>query len=493
MASTKELRRKKSMDADTDVLDVIIVGAGISGIDAAYRLHDDNPALRYVVLERRAQIGGTWDLFRYPGIRSDSDIFTLSLPFEPWHRPEALAQGPDIRNYLVNAARRHHIDEHIRFSTQITDAAWDSCTDTWTVATNAGDRIVGRFLYLATGYYNYDEPYAPTFPGATDFTGPVIHPQQWPDDLDVAGKRIVVIGSGATAVSLVPALARTARHVTMLQRSPSYIVSMPQRQIINPALRKALPAKTAHHIIRARFAAQTAALVHAVHRFPRLGRKVLTAGVRRQLPDSYAIDPHFTPSYNPWDQRLCMVPDGDLFAAITSGTVDMVTDQIERFDASGIELKSGHHLDADIIVTATGLQLLAFGGITLSVDGKTIEPHERFLFKSHLLQGVPNFAWSVGYTNASWTLRADMTARAVAKLLRHMRLQGHTHAYPWLDDPSMPTRPLWDLKAGYVTRAPDALPKAGTRGKWRVRHNYYRDAIDNRFDDVTESMVFGRV
>ncbi|MEE3851702.1 NAD(P)/FAD-dependent oxidoreductase [Gordonia sp. LSe1-13] len=482
--------------ADSDTLyDVIILGAGLSGIDAAYRLAQENPALRYLILERRERVGGTWDLFRYPGIRSDSDIYTLSFPFEPWHRPEALAQGADIRDYVAETAEKHGIAGHIRFGHHVTTCDWDSGSDVWTIAATVDDEprtYRTRFVYFATGYYDYDEPYSPHFAGIDDFTGTVVHPQHWPEDLDYSGKRMVVIGSGATAVSLIPSLARRAAHVTMLQRSPSYIVSMTQTQRFAPLVRKLLPAKAAHQVIRARYAAQTAAMVHGLHRFPNVGRKLLTSGVRKELPDNYPVDVHFNPSYDPWDQRMCMVPDADLFEAITDGSVEMVTEHIDRIDSTGIALKSGRHLDADIIVTATGLNLLGFGGIRIRVDDAEVKPHDRFVFKSHLLEDVPNLAWSVGYTNASWTLRADMTARAVAKLLRYMRSHGYTHAYPHLGEVSMPAQPLWDLKAGYVERAPEALPKSGTHGYWKVRHNYYRDAIDHHTDDIEKSMVFGR-
>ncbi|MCF3937028.1 flavin-containing monooxygenase [Gordonia tangerina] len=479
-----------------DFYDVIILGAGLSGIDAAYRLTQDNPTLRYLILERRERVGGTWDLFRYPGIRSDSDIFTLSFPFEPWRRPEALAQGADIRNYVEHTAEKYGIADHIRFGQHVTAADWDSSTDTWTISATADDASRSyrtRFVYFATGYYDYDAPYTPQLAGIDDFAGTVVHPQQWPDDLDHTGKNIVVIGSGATAVSLIPSLAKSAGHVTMLQRSPSYIVSMSQAQKLNPLIRKLLPPKAAHQVIRTRYAAQTAAMVHALHRFPKIGRKLLTSGVRKELPDNYPVDVHFNPSYDPWDQRMCMVPDADLFEQISAGSVEMVTDHIDRIDATGVALKSGRHLDADVIVTATGLNLQAFGGVRIRVDDAEVKPHDRFVFKSHLLEDVPNLAWSVGYTNASWTLRADMTARAVAKLLHYMRSHGYTHAYPHLGEVSMPSQPLWDLKAGYVLRAPDALPKSGTHGYWKVRHNYYRDAIDHHTDDIEKSMVFGRV
>lgn len=482
------------MTGSDDIYDVIIIGAGLSGIDAAYRLREANPALRYQVLERRDRIGGTWDLFRYPGIRSDSDIFTLSFPFEPWRRPEAMAQGADIRDYVESTARKHGIYEHIRFRQQVRTADWDSTTDTWTL-TSDGDgspTYRTRFVYFATGYYDYDHPYLPHFAGIDDYTGAVVHPQQWPETLDHTGKRVVVIGSGATAVSLIPALADQAGELIMLQRSPSYILSMPQQQIINPTLRKLLPAKVAHQMIRSRYAATTAAVVHGTHRFPKVGRKLIRSGVAKELPADYPVDVHFNPAYDPWDQRMCMVPDGDLFAAIREHRVEVVTDHIDRFDTTGIRLKSGRHLDADVIVTATGLNLLAFGDIRIRVDDAEIKPGDRFMFKSHLLEDVPNFAWSVGYTNASWTLRADMTARAVAKLLRYMNAHAYTHAYPHLGETSMSGAPLWDLQAGYVERTPDALPKSGATGPWRVRHNYYRDAVDHYRDDITESMVFGR-
>ncbi|MDL9935423.1 NAD(P)/FAD-dependent oxidoreductase [Gordonia sp. ABSL1-1] len=485
------------------MLDVIIIGAGLSGIDCAYRLREQNPDADYLILERRTGIGGTWDLFRYPGVRSDSDIYTLSYPFEPWRKPQALADGTDIRHYIEHTARKFRIDERIRFSHKVISADWDSATDTWTLTVEDGGEsgtdtsrtrtYRSRFVVFATGYYDYDNPHTPRFAGSDEFTGQIVHPQHWPENLDYAGKNVVVIGSGATAVSLIPALARTAGQVTMLQRSPSYIFSSKQKQYFAPIARKVLSANAAHQVIRTRYALQTSALVHLTHRFPRLGRKLLLSSVTSNLPDDYPIDVHFTPTYNPWDQRMCMVPDADLFDAINSGAVEMVTDHIDRFDADGIALTSGRHLDADIIVTATGLQLLGFGGTRIRVDGAEVKPHDRFVFKSHLLEDVPNLAWSVGYTNASWTLRADMTARSVSALIRHMREHGYTHAYPHLGSETMGSRPLWDLKAGYVERSPDALPKSGTRGHWQVRHNYYRDAIDHRFGDVTDSLVFGRV
>ncbi|MEP9394484.1 MULTISPECIES: flavin-containing monooxygenase [Gordonia] len=476
--------------------DVVIIGAGLSGIDIAYRLRERNPEVTYAILERRERIGGTWDLFRYPGVRSDSDIFSLSYPFEPWRRPEALADGEHIRSYIAHTAHTHGIDDHIRFGRRVTSADWDSATDTWTltVTSDAGDeKHRCGFLAFATGYYDYDHPYTPTFAGIGDFTGRVVHPQHWPEDLDYSGKPIVVIGSGATAVSLIPALARTASHVTMLQRSPSYIYSSPQKQYFAPLVRKLLPENAAHRVVRSRYALQTAALVHATHRFPNFGRKMIRAGVVKELPEGYPVDVHFNPDYDPWDQRMCMVPDGDLFAAISDGSVDMVTDTIDHFERTGIALTSGRHLDADIVVTATGLTLQAFGGVVIRVDGDEIKPHDRFLFKSHLLEDVPNIAWSLGYTNASWTLRSDLTAQSIAQLVEYMRDRGYTHAYPHLGSQSMPSKSVWDLEANYVRRSPEAHPKSGTRGRWQVRHNYYRDLLEHRFDKVNDGLVFGRV
>ncbi|WP_244971027.1 flavin-containing monooxygenase [Gordonia jinghuaiqii] len=485
----------------------MIVGAGLSGVDCAYRLREQNPGADYLILERRRRMGGTWDLFRYPGVRSDSDIYTLSYPFEPWRKPRALAHGDDIREYIEDTAHKYGIADHIRFEQHVVSADWDSATDTWTLTVEVGGDGDGgngdggaarrethrcRFLVFATGYYDYDNPYTPQFAGAEDFAGQIVHPQHWPEDLDHRGKRVVVIGSGATAVSLIPSLADSARHVTMLQRSPSYIFSANQKQYLAPLAQKLLSPRAAHRLIRFRYATQTAAIVHLTHRFPKLGRKLIRSNVAANLPADYPIDVHFNPTYNPWDQRMCMVPDADLFQQIASGAVEMVTDHIDRFDETGVRLTSGRHLDADIIVTATGLQLLGFGGTRLRVDGAEVKPHDRFVFKSHLLEDVPNLAWSVGYTNASWTLRADMTARAVADLVKYMRRNGYTHAYPHLGSEPMTARPVWDLKAGYVERSPEALPKSGTRGRWQVRHNYYRDAIDHRIGKVEESMVFGR-
>jgi cation diffusion facilitator CzcD-associated flavoprotein CzcO len=476
--------------------DVLIVGAGISGIGAAYRIHERNPELRYAVLERRERLGGTWDLFRYPGVRSDSDIFTLSYPYEPWKRPEGIADGEHIWQYLADTARKYHIDEHIRLRTYVRSADWDSTTDTWTVHAeqDGTDKTYRcRFLFFGTGYYNYDTPHTPEFRGAEDFTGEVVHPQQWPESLDYTGKRVVVIGSGATAISLIPSLTQKAAHVTMLQRSPSYLFSMRRIDPMVNAIRKVLPAKTSHWVVRWRNALFAWALYNFARTAPSVMKRVIRRRAERNLPLGYDVDTHFKPRYNPWDQRLCLILDSDLYREIAEGRADVVTDRIDHFDSTGIVLKSGKHLDTDIIVTATGLQLQALGGITVSIDGEKINPHDRFVYKEHLLEDVPNMAWCIGYTNASWTLRADMTADQVAKLLAYMRAHGYTRAYPHLGDAEMAQQKTWNLEAGYVLRAMDVLPKSGTRRPWKVRHNFILDALDHRFDRIEESMVFGRV
>ena len=475
--------------------DVLIIGAGISGIGAAYRIHERNPHLSYTIVERRARLGGTWDLFRYPGIRSDSDIYTLCFPWEPWTRPEMIVDGEHIWEYLDATARKHGIDTHIRFNTHVRTADWDSTTDTWTVRTeqDGADKTYRcRFLVFCTGYYNYDEPYHPTFPGIETFAGDVLHPQHWPESYDYAAKRIVVIGSGATAVSAIPTLAEKAAHVTMLQRTPSYMMSATKVEPTANALRKVLPLRLAHWIVRWRNAAVAALMWVVAKRAPEFSKRLLRGIAERHLPAGYDIDAHFRPPYNPWDQRLCFIVGADLYKAISDGSVEMVTDHIDHIDASGIALKSGRHLDADVIVTATGLQLQALGGITVSRDGEKIDPHEHFLYRRYMLEGVPNAAWCVGYVNFSWTLGADMTAQNIAKLLAYMDSHGYTHAYPHLGDVDMPEKPALNLQAGYILRSLDILPKAGNRRPWLMGQNFLYDVIDNRLRPIEESIVFGR-
>ena len=494
MAEVDERMREEK--TDPEFFDVLIVGAGISGIGAAYRIHEKNPQLSYTVLERRAQIGGTWDLFRYPGVRSDSDIFTLSFPFEPWTRDENIADGSDIREYLTQTAHKYGIDKHIRFKTRVVSADWDSDTDTWTVQTEvdgAPKTYRGRFLFFGTGYYNYDEPYRPEFPGIENFKGDVVHPQFWPESLDYTGKRVVVIGSGATAVSLLPSLTEKAGHVTMLQRSPTYLLSKPRVNPVIEMIRKVLPLRAANRVVRLYNTALIVLIYVLSRKAPGYVRRSLRNAAKEALPAGYPVDVHFKPRYNPWDQRMCLILDNDLYIAVGGDRAEMVTDHIDHVDADGIVLRSGKRVDADVIVTATGLQLQALGGVALSIDGAEVKPQDRFVYKEHLLEDVPNAAWCVGYINASWTLRADLTARAVAKLLAYMDSHGYTHAYPHLGNVPMPEKPAWNINAGYVQRALHALPKSGTHRPWNVRHNYVLDAIDHRFDRIEESMVFGRV
>ena len=493
------VREPEANDEDGGYFDVVIVGAGISGLGAAYRITKRNPQLSYTVLERREQIGGTWDLFRYPGVRSDSSIFTLSFPFEPWTRKESVADGAHIREYLTATAQKYGIDHHIQFDSYVRSADWDSATDTWTVTVEQEGAQDGvrklcrcRYLFFGSGYYNYDGGYTPDFPGIEQFGGIVIHPQHWPEDFEYAGKKIVVIGSGATAATLIPALTDRAEKVTMLQRSPTYLISASKYSRLAAALRILLPRRASHLAIRMYYALTEAVIWFLSRKTPRFVKWLLRQVAIKNLPDGYDVDTHFKPRYNPWDQRMCLIPDADLYTAITEGRAAVVTDQIDHFDATGISLESGEHLDADIIVSATGLQLQALGGVAISLDGIPINPCDRFVYKAHMLDDVPNLFWCVGYTNASWTLRADMTARATAKLLAHMASHGYTHACPHLGGQPMDEKPAWDIQANYVKRALHALPKSGTKRPWNVRQNYFADAVDYRFDRIEEAMVFGR-
>ncbi|MFM9033805.1 MAG: flavin-containing monooxygenase [Mycobacterium sp.] len=486
-----------SAESDGGTYDVVIIGAGISGIGAAYHLGRRSRRTSYVVLERRERIGGTWDLFRYPGVRSDSSIFTLSWPWEPWTGQDWVADGDVIRDYVENTARKHGIYPHIRFGTHVHSADWDSATDTWTLHVTRDGKSVryrSRFVFFGTGYYNYDEPYSPDFPGIESFRGRVVHAQLWPDDLDYTGKRAVVIGSGATAVSMVPALARRAAHVTMLQRSPGYLFSMPRRNPIPQPVRNLLPAKVSYRIVRM-LGLMFEKIVWIFSRgLPSGMKKVVRWQNAKYLPAGYPVERDFKPRYNPWDERMCLVADGDLFEEIRRGALEVVTDNIDHVDETGIACRSGRHLDADIIVKATGLVLQALGGIRVSVNGVEVKPQERFSYKAHMLDDVPNLFWCIGYTNASWTLRADMTARAATKLLDYMDDHGYTHAYPHLGSGPIPEKPTWDLQAGYVRRSPHALPKSGVKRPWTVRQDFLADAIDFRLlDRIDEDMVFGRV
>ena len=469
-------------------LDVLIVGAGLSGIDAGYRIQTGNPDLGYAIFEARDTIGGTWDLFRYPGIRSDSDMATLGFPFRPWRGGKAIADGQDILGYIGETAAAFGIDRQVRYHHRVTAAAWSSAAARWTVDYEAGGvarRITCGFLFLCAGYYDYAEGHAPTWPGMDGFGGRIVHPQFWPDGLDVAGKRVVVIGSGATAVTLVPALSATAAHVTMLQRSPSYVVSRPARDASADALRRRLPAGLADAAIRWKNIALSIIFYTFARKSPKRLKKMIHEGQRRALGPDFDMA-HFTPRYDPWDQRLCLVPDGDLFAALRRGGAAIVTGQIDRFTETGLTLASGETLAADIVVTATGLKMKLMGGARLTVDGVAVDPARRLLYKGAMLEGVPNFAFAVGYTNASWTLKCDITARFVSRLLTHMKRRGRVLVRPEAAPGTTSDAPMLDLTSGYVERAATLLPRQGRRAPWRVRQNYALDLLafrTGRLDD----------
>jgi monooxygenase len=475
----------------TQHVDVLIVGAGLSGIGAAHHIQDAFPQRTYAVLEARDAIGGTWDLFRYPGVRSDSDMFTLGYRFRPWTAAQAIADGPSILDYVRQTAADAGIDKHIRFGHRVVRVSWSSAQARWTVeATHDGAPVsfTCSFLLMCSGYYRYDEGYTPEFTGIDAFQGQLVHPQHWPDDLDYAGKRVVVIGSGATAVTLVPAMAADAAHVTMLQRSPTYILSLPGEDVIANKLRRLLGARRTYAITRWKNVLVSTLIYQLSKRRPRTVRKLIRNLTIKQLPTGYDVDTHFNPSYNPWDQRLCLVPDGDLFKAIRHGQASVVTDRIARFTERGVQLESGDELEADVVVTATGLQLLAFGGTELVVDGRTIALPETMAYKGMMLGGIPNFAFTIGYTNASWTLKADLVSEFVCRLLAHMDANGFDECMPVNDDPSVTEAPLLDFAAGYVLRSIDEFPRAGSRAPWRLGMSYAHDVVTlrhGRIDDGT--------
>jgi monooxygenase len=473
-------------------VDVLIVGAGISGIGAACHLQDRCPDRTYAILEARESLGGTWDLFRFPGVRSDSDMLTLGYGFRPWTGTSTLADGGSILSYIQDTARERGLDTKIRYGHRVVAAEWSSAAGRWTVtvASDAGTvQLTCGFLYACTGYYRYDEGFRPEFPGESRFAGPVVHPQHWPADLDHTGKRVVVIGSGATAVTVVPAMAADAAHVTMLQRSPSYVMTLPSKDVVLEKLHRRLPDKLATRIGRGKNVAMQMVVYQLAQRAPRLMRRLLMTGVRRQLPAGYPVDTHFRPAYDPWDQRLCFVPDGDLFAAISSGKASVVTDAIETFTETGIRLRSGAELAADVIVTATGLTLLAVGGMTLAVDGEPVNLAEKVAYKGMMLSGVPNFALAIGYTNASWTLKCDLVSEYVCRVLNEMARTGTTTVTP-VPPPAGPREPLLNLEAGYIKRGIDRLPRQGPARPWRLNQNYAQDVLLFRHGPVTDEVVF---
>jgi cation diffusion facilitator CzcD-associated flavoprotein CzcO len=471
--------------------DVIVVGAGLSGIGAGYHLQANSPKKTYAILEGRDAIGGTWDIFRYPGIRSDSDMYTLGYSFKPWREAKAIADGPSIRKYVRDTASENGIDKKIRFGHMVKRASWDSSTARWTVESEVGAQVVRltcNFLFMCSGYYSYAGGYDPEFPGRDTFKGTIIHPQKWPEELDYKNKKVVVIGSGATAVTLVPAMAEQAAHVTMLQRSPTYVVSRPAEDAWANWMRERLPAKLAYSAVRWRNVLFGMYFFNLARKKPGQVKKYLIDMVRKELGEGHDVETHFTPRYNPWDQRLCLVPDSDLFQSLKSGKSSVVTDTIETFTLTGIKLASGKELDADIIVTATGLKVELLAGMQVSVDGVVQDMSRTMSYKGMMYSDVPNLASSFGYTNASWTLKCDLTCEYVCRILNYMDRHGYVEARP-RKDASVAETPWLDFSSGYVQRAKDVLPRQGTKKPWKLYQNYALDLVTLRYGKVNDGTL----
>lgn len=482
-----------TQQSSAEHFDVLIVGAGLSGIGAGYHLQTECPKKTYAILEARDAIGGTWDLFRYPGIRSDSDMYTLGYSFKPWKEAKAIADGPSILNYVKETARENGIEGKIKFNHRAVRANWSTADARWTVEVERGANrepatITCNFLFMCSGYYRYSAGYRPEFANEQAFKGRIVHPQQWTSDIDYAGKRVVVVGSGATAVTLVPEMAKTAAHVVMLQRSPTYVVSLPAQDRIANFLRRALPAKVAYGLVRWKNVTFGMVFYWLCKHAPALVKGLIRRGVERELGKDYDMT-HFTPRYNPWDQRLCLVPDADLFAAIKNGGASVVTDQIESFTERGLQLKSGKTLDADVVVTATGLSVVLLGGMTVNVDGKPIEPAKTLTYKGMMFSDVPNLAAAFGYTNASWTLKCDLTCAYVCRLLNYMDARGYRYCVPHNADASLDVKPFIDFSSGYIQRAADQLPKQGSRAPWKLYQNYALDVLSLKLGSVTDDAI----
>ena len=491
-APTESTEPTKPVDpTEIEHVDVAIVGAGISGIGAAYYLQTRLPSMSYTILEARAAIGGTWDLFRYPGVRSDSDLHTFGYEFRPWQDEHSIASASAILDYLRDTATDNGIDDHVRLNHRVVAASWSSTEARWQLQiehpdTNTHTYLSARWIFCATGYYRYDEGFTPHFDGRERFRGTIVHPQHWPEDLDYAGKRVIVIGSGATAVTLVPALAETAAHVTMVQRTPAYVLPLPARDPIALRLRALLGQERGYRAARWWSVTRQALLWKFCQRFPHTARRFIRWVNVRELPDGYPVDEHFNPPYNPWDQRMCVAPDGDFFKALKDGTAELVTARIETFTETGIRLKDGEELDADIIVTATGLTLLPFGGASLDVDGGPVNLTETVAFKGMMLSSVPNLAFAVGYTNASWTLKIGLLCEHFCRLLAHMEEHGYDACMPEVPDPNMPTRPLLDFPAGYIMRSLNQLPRQGMSAPWLMSMSYRSDVKVMRNGSVAD-------
>ncbi len=480
--------------------DVIIIGAGLSGIGAGAHLRQHCPDKTFAIFEGREASGGTWDLFRYPGIRSDSDMFTLGYSFRPWKEQKAIADGPSILKYVRETAAEYDLEKEIRYGHRVTNAGWASSDSTWTI--QAETRPVGsmpetksftcKFLYLCTGYYEYESGFTPDWPSLGTFTGTVVHPQFWPDKLDYADRNVLVIGSGATAITLVPALAATAGHVTMLQRSPTYIVTMPSQDKIANFLRKVLPEKAAYALSRWKNILRQAFFYQLSRKRPAFMKRLIAKGIRAELGENYPHE-HFAPKYDPWDQRLCLVPDSDLFASIRDGKASVVTGEIAEFIPSGLRLTSGEEIAADIIVTATGLNLKIMSGLALTVDGEPVKLSTKMAYKGMMYNDVPNLAQAFGYTNASWTLKCDLTSEYVCRLLDYMDKNGYASCVPRVSDPTIKPEPVLDFTSGYVVRALKDLPSQGSKQPWRLHQNYFRDLAMLRFGNLDDgTMEFRR-
>lgn len=479
---------------DTVCVDVLIVGAGLSGIGSARHLQQACPDRSFLLLESRDSLGGTWDLFRYPGIRSDSDMYTLGYSFKPWLARKALADGPSILSYLKETAAETGVDRHIRYGHKVLGASWSSESATWTVTaerTDTGEpvEIACRFLLMCSGYYDYEKGYTPDFSGTEDFSGRIVHAQHWPEDLDYRDKKVVVIGSGATAVTLVPELAKATAHTIMLQRSPTYIASVPEEDQTAVKLQRFLPGSWVYRITRwKRVLFQI--YIYALSRWkPELVKRFLLGQVREALGKDYDVKTHFTPSYNPWDQRLCAVPEGDMFAAIREQRAEVVTDHIDRFTESGIKLQSGRELEADIIVLATGLNLKFMGGAQLTVDGRTVDPSKLYVYRGMMFGNIPNLAQVFGYTNASWTLKSDLTGDFICRILNYMKKTGASVAIPRLREGSVEEEPMMNLSSGYVMRSLGKFPKQGARLPWRLYQNYILDFLQLRLRPLRDKVL----
>lgn len=492
------MNTEKERTTGPEHLDVLIVGAGISGICTAYYLQTHCPQKSFILLEGRGAIGGTWDLFRYPGVRADSDMYTLGYSFRPWQEAKVIADGPSILHYIRETAAAFGIDRQIRFNHRVQRASWSSANACWTVEAVCGpeQKIVHftcNFLCMCTGYYDYDQGYTPVWPGIAQFSGRVVHPQQWPEDLDYTEQQVVVIGSGATAVTLVPVLAEQAAHVTMLQRSPTYIVARPSTVGTTRRVQQALPGRLASRLARWQSILFGIYFYSLTRRRPEAAKRALLRLVRQQLDENYDIDTHFTPAYNPWDQRLCLAPDGDFFAAIRAGKASIVTDQIATFTEKGIRLRSGHELNADLVVTATGLKMKIMSGVQLVVDGAAVDLAQALLYRGTMYRDIPNLASAFGYVNASWTLKCELIAQHICRLLNYMDRHAYAQCTPRLQDHAIAFSPMMGLTSGYMQRVRDTLPRQGTRTPWKMHQNYLRDLFSLRFSAVNNgSMEFKR-